>query len=92
MSGTEILFTSAGLGQCLYTEDIDLQTLGRLTIRRASFVEFNEEVQQWEVRLESGRVLYRNPSREDCITWERGNLGVMPENGEEDACTAYSHS
>lgn len=67
----EILFTPEGQGRCLYTEAIDLQALGRLEIRRASFVEFSNSSQLWEVRLEDGRTLYQSPSREDCLEWER---------------------
>ena len=75
MKTAEITFTPDGLGRCLYTEVIDLQALGRLSIHRASYVEFSNVSQLWEVTLESGEVLYQSPSREDCLEWEREHLG-----------------
>jgi hypothetical protein len=35
----ELIITSTGRGQCIYTEDLPLHELGSLTIRRASHVE-----------------------------------------------------
>jgi len=72
----EITFAPDGLGRCLYTEIVDLQALGRLEIRRASYVEFSNRSQLWEVRLEDGRTLYQSPSREDCLEWEREHFGA----------------
>jgi hypothetical protein len=42
-----------GLGQCLYTELIDLSSIGSLEVHRASTIEFNQSNQQWEVRDQS---------------------------------------
>jgi acetyl-CoA carboxylase alpha subunit len=82
---TAILEIAAnGNCQCLHTDLIPLQELGRLSVRRASMVEFNEEIQQWEVRHATRRVqlsvfppitravvMARNPSRQWCLDWEQ---------------------
>ena len=80
-------FGADGSGQCLHTDAIPLQELGRLTVRRASTVEFSEELQQWEVRSEKRRntvrpfhgayrkvVLFRNESRQACLDYEAGHF------------------
>ncbi len=80
-------FAPDGTGQCLHTDAIPLQELGRLTVLRASTVEFNEEIQQWEVRHARRRiqlsvfppvtrkvVLARNPSRQWCLDWEAAHF------------------
>jgi len=55
----------------LYTDEIDLFAVGRLTnVRKASNVEFNEEKQVWEVLSLEGEVLYTNTNREAAIEWE----------------------
>jgi hypothetical protein len=41
----EILITAAGQGRCVYSEEIDLSTLGRLSIRRGSHVESTPDAQ-----------------------------------------------
>ena len=69
-------FTDQGRGECLYTEAVDLQSLGRLSCERASVLEFNEHSQEWEVKKPSGgKVLFSHPSRQVCLDWERNNLG-----------------
>ena len=35
----DIIITATGQGRCVYSEDIDLTTLGKLSIRRGSHVE-----------------------------------------------------
>ena len=56
---------------CLYTDNINLFDIGRVTnIRKASNVEFNEEEQTWEVLSLDGKVLYRNKNREEAIDFE----------------------
>lgn len=64
-----------GLVNCLYTEAINLSTLGRLQITRATDIRFNDTSQQWEVH-EAGtdEVLFSNSSRGDCLEWEQQNL------------------
>ncbi len=69
-----ITITNQGTATCLYTELIDLRCLGRLEIRRATEIEFNNQTQHWEVKNLQGRLLYFSRSRQDCLDWERGNL------------------
>jgi hypothetical protein len=54
----ELIITSTGLGQCIYSEDLPLLELGSLTIRRASHVEPTADG-QWQADLSpvSGPVL-----------------------------------
>jgi hypothetical protein len=72
---TLIQFTPDGRGRCLYTEAIDLAGLGRLTLKRASRVEFNAVRQLWEVQTPAPhgqrRLLYSDASRQRCLEWER---------------------
>jgi hypothetical protein len=58
----------------LYTELIDLSSLGRLEIRRASTIEFNNQTQHWEVKDRRGTLLFFARSRNACLEWEHGNL------------------
>jgi len=70
-----ILFDSDGTARCLYTDLIPLQSLGHLTVRRASTVEFSEPAQEWQVRLPdaNGGVLFHSSSREAALAWEASN-------------------
>lgn len=64
-----------GLIDCLYTEAIDLRELGKLQVTRATDIRFDEPSQQWEVHeAASDRVLFSNPSRDECLAWEQLNL------------------
>jgi len=65
-----------GTVRCLWTDAIPLQALGRLTLQRASTIEFDSTAQRWEVRLTSnpGAVVFSHTSRETCLDWERGAL------------------
>jgi len=54
----------------LYTELIELSQLGRLEITRATNIEFNPTLQQWEVEDGDGAILFTNPSRSRCLAWE----------------------
>ena len=69
-------FRPDGTGCCLYTEALDLAALGRLRIRRASRVEFDNGSQLWRVWDREGRELYSSPSRADCLRWERDCFGA----------------
>ncbi|MEO5715984.1 MAG: hypothetical protein ABIT37_21065 [Luteolibacter sp.] len=67
--------TGGGLVDCLYTEAIDLRTLGPLQITRATDIRFDETSQQWEVHeAGSDRILCSHPSRAECLAWEHQNL------------------
>ena len=43
----EIIITAAGQSRCVYGEEIDLATLGKLEIQRGSHVEPDEAGQWW---------------------------------------------
>jgi len=52
-----------------------LRTLGTLSCRRASHIEFDESSQEWRVlSTDRRRVLFRNASRVACLDWEVDNL------------------
>ncbi|MFN7141722.1 MAG: hypothetical protein ACK4UN_20565 [Limisphaerales bacterium] len=65
-----LTFDPSGTGRCLYTEILDLNSIGALEVKRASHIEFDNESQKWEVRNQIGMVLYSHPSREICLQWE----------------------
>lgn len=64
-------FDEDGTGSALYTEVIDLRSIGTLEVNRASQVEFNGVTQQWEVFDYTGYLVFTHPSREKCLRWER---------------------
>jgi hypothetical protein len=63
-------FDTAGDGHCLYTEALDLSSIGALRIVRASTIEFNQTEQRWEVRNAAEELLFSNLSRQACLDWE----------------------
>lgn len=70
-----LTFDTHGTVRGLYGEAIDLRALGPLSLRRASFIEFNHTTQQWEVcSSRDRRLLFTHPSRDTCLTWEEENL------------------
>jgi hypothetical protein len=71
-----ILFGPAGTARCLYSELIDLRRLGRLRLRRATRIEFNEDTQQWDVLPAKGvgKALFSAPARSECLAWEEANV------------------
>jgi len=70
MNTPVITFDPTGTGHCLFTEAIDLSTVGGLDLHRASNIEFNNGTQLWEVRSTEGVLLFRHPSRQACLDWE----------------------
>ena len=58
-----------GEAGCLYSELIDLSSIGKLEVSRASNIEFNHVEQKWEVQVD-GKVLFANTSRAVCHAWE----------------------
>lgn len=56
---------------CMYTDEIDLFSVGRVTeVHKVSNVEFNETKQVWEVLSLEGEVLHENTNRQKAIDWE----------------------
>jgi hypothetical protein len=68
-------FSPGGSIDCLYTEAIDLQQLGRLHVVRATDIRFNDSSQEWDVHdADTGKVLFSHTSRGECLFWEQTNL------------------
>ena len=65
-----LTFELDGTGHCLHTDAIPLQSIGTLTVQRATTIEFNASTQQWEVKDAAGVILFTNPSRSCCLAWE----------------------
>ncbi|TXT46356.1 MAG: hypothetical protein FD140_4492 [Limisphaerales bacterium] len=65
-----LTFELDGTGHCLHTDAIPLQSLGTLEVHRATNIEFNSAVQQWEVKDATGLTLHSDPSRSCCLAWE----------------------
>ena len=63
-------FDLTGNGHGLFTEAIDLSSLGALEIVRASIIEFNNAAQQWEVKSADGVLLHSHAWRQACIDWK----------------------
>ena len=70
MTSFTLTFDSSGKGHGLYTEVIDLASIGSLEIHRATTIEFNNGSQAWEVKDNDGEILFGNPSRSACLEWE----------------------
>ena len=68
---TVLTFDTDGRAHGLYTEAIPLHALGRLSIRRATTIEFDDASQCWVVRDLWGGQLYHHSSRQECLHWER---------------------
>jgi hypothetical protein len=66
-----LVFKPDGICVGLYTEVIDLTTLGMLRIKRASRIEFDDNRQAWRVKDRKGLTLFTAPSRQKCLEWER---------------------
>lgn len=71
MIAAVLKFDPAGNGHGLFTEAIDLSTLGTLEIVRASSIEFNNTAQLWEVKSPEGELFFSHPSRQACLDWEQ---------------------
>jgi hypothetical protein len=73
----EMIFDEEGMIHSLYHECIPLNLLGKITVERASHIEFDSQVQLWQVLTPNkNTVLYENDSRDNCLLWERRNLTV----------------
>jgi hypothetical protein len=78
MNALVLTFDSSGAGSCLYSELIDLHSIGSLEIRRASHIEFNNASQKWEVKNLRGNVLFFSTTRTACVEWEHHSLEPSP--------------
>lgn len=73
-----IEFLPDGTAETLHTDVLPLHELGRLSMERASAIEWNEKTQHWEVRMvladgkpSGGIPPFQGPSRQACLDWER---------------------
>ncbi len=66
-----IVFKPDGTGHGLYTEVVDLTSLGRLKVERATTITFDNRRQVWRVKDRTGFPLFTSPSRETCLEWEK---------------------
>ena len=69
MNTLVLTVNNTGEAGCLYSELIDLSSIGSLQVSRASAIEFNHQKQKWEVQAE-GKVLFTHTSRAVCLAWE----------------------
>lgn len=58
----------------LYTDLVDLAALGRLAIRRASSVEWDEARQQWVAITPEGQVIAEGPNRAEVLEAEHDHF------------------
>lgn len=65
-----LTFTPAGIVTGLYSEVIDLTCLGKMQIRRATTIEFNNDHQVWQVKVHN-KILHQASSRQACLDWEQ---------------------
>ena len=79
MNKATITFTPDGLGRGLYTEAIELGEIGRLSVGRATTIEYDNEAGCWIVRDPTGFDMFHSPSRETCLDWERQYLESQEE-------------
>jgi hypothetical protein len=76
MNALVLLFSPDGQGHCLYSEVIDLTSIGRLEMQRVSLIEFNSTKQEWEVIDTGNQLLFAHKSRQACVAWEQ--VHIMP--------------
>jgi len=57
--------------ETIYSDEIDLYSIGKVyNVRRASFVNFDEDSQIWNVTLPNGKILFSHKNREVAINEE----------------------
>jgi hypothetical protein len=71
-----ITFDDDGTANTLWTDKLPLAELGTMKVKRASWIDFNEGTQQWEVRFDpnDNAPAFTDPSREACLAWEDAQL------------------
>jgi hypothetical protein len=71
-----ITFPEDGTATTLWTDHIPLADLGHCRVRRASWIDWNEHTQRWEVRFDphADDPVFSDPSREVCLAWENEQL------------------
>ena len=69
-----LTFTPDGSGHGLYTEAVDLDRIGKLSVTRATTIEYDNRAQCWRVYDNTGFAMFNSPSRQECLDWERMHL------------------
>jgi hypothetical protein len=69
-----VFFTTAGTCECLYTEKVDLSSIGRIHVRRTTLVLYDNADGRWVVTDTFDNELFSDPSRQKCLDWERRYL------------------
>lgn len=64
------LVVGGGWVQAVYGDRLRDLALGPLEVTRASNVEFNHELQQWEARTPTGELIASGPNRDEVIREE----------------------
>jgi hypothetical protein len=78
MNALVISIGTDGNVRCLHTDALPLHEIGRLAVRRASNIEFNEAAQKWEVFLpEFDAPAFSAATRAECIAWEVETLNQV---------------
>jgi hypothetical protein len=77
----EITITAEGDVQCLAPDDLDLRDVGRLHVRRASHVEFDDAQQVWLVTLPNGTELGTYATRGEGLAAEVEYLNQRIDDG-----------
>lgn len=65
----------------LYTDQINLQELGRLNVIRATNVEFEANRQEWLVTLPNGKEILSNQNRQVALNKEQEYCETQLKNG-----------
>ena len=79
MNDCTLTFSSDGQVHGLYTEAVNLSLIGKLSIRRATAIEFDNKEQCWSVYNPAGIKLYSNISRNACLDWEHQHFNSKGE-------------
>ncbi len=76
MTASILTFHPDGTVGALWTDALPLGELGPMTVRRASWIDFNEHTQQWEVRFDphADNAEFSHASRAECLRWEQETL------------------
>ena len=70
MKDIEVTVTADGVIQLLHTDELDLGSLGRLNVRRASHVEFDNAAQVWVARTPTGELLGEFRTRREALDYK----------------------
>jgi len=67
-----------GDARYLYDDAVAPLVEGRIKTTRASNITFNESMQEWEVILPCGEVVFSSKSNSECYQWEDQHFNRSP--------------